>query len=295
MKRIWFQVGMTAMALLGGIECLAQLPAKGPRRINSRRPLADAANVLRHLYGKIITYEEPVLVWDGDLEPLNAKMDPTQKWAVAAKRQAFTTPQDTGTEPNLALMLDETLKAFHQQTPGTRFKILSSAWGYHIVPVQVHDLNGQLAAASSPLDTPVYVPVAERAPSQHLAALITAIGQGRGPLTELSLANVQSFDRLFRSSPDRFQWGVTGVVVRDAMIDLLQRSATSFYWNANCFSSFKAEDRGCVVNMEVLQVTVTDPQGKPANRFLQFDRCGNCPAPVPPPPSRAQPLKEPDR
>jgi hypothetical protein len=40
---------------------------KGPTRINSARPLSDATDLLQHLYARVITYEEPVLTWNGDL------------------------------------------------------------------------------------------------------------------------------------------------------------------------------------------------------------------------------------
>lgn len=40
---------------------MANPPQKGPTRTDSYRPLADAADLLRHLYGKVVTYEETVL------------------------------------------------------------------------------------------------------------------------------------------------------------------------------------------------------------------------------------------
>jgi len=44
-----------------------QIPA-GSSLVTSPRPLADAARSLQETYGKVVTYEEPILTWRGELQ-----------------------------------------------------------------------------------------------------------------------------------------------------------------------------------------------------------------------------------
>ncbi len=283
------------LASLADAQAIEHFAKSGPTPIQSPRPLADASVLLQHLYGRAVTYEEPVLTWNGELQPLNHR-DPTQKWAVMSMPRTFTMPTETGVEPDLSLILNRTLQAYHQQTTGTRFRVLTSALGYHIVPAQVHDATGQMAEAASALEALVMVPAEERTPYGHLAALVAAVANAAGTRVVVGVNDPHGFERVYRSRPERFQWGAaTGTVARDALVDLLQRSSTSMLWQLWCQPSAKAEDRFCALNISMLEVTVTDPQGRPANRVLKFDRCGDCPSAQPSVPALPQPLQIPGR
>ena len=72
--------GAAILAVRAWAQSPGQLPTKGATNIISSRPLGDAAWQLEHLYGKVVTYEEPVLTWRGDLWPNNGK-HPDAKWA----------------------------------------------------------------------------------------------------------------------------------------------------------------------------------------------------------------------
>jgi len=192
-------------------------------------------------------------------------------------------PSETGTEPNLGLVLNRTIEAYQQGNSLRRFQVLNSAWGYHIVPMQIHDDRGALVPAASVLDLRISVAQEERTPYKHLAALAAAIATAGGTQTAAVVQNPRGFDRLFRSTPPQFQWGVNAVLARDALIDLLGRSATTMVWDLRCSPSAEAEDRACALNMSMIEVTTVDRQGVPANRVLKFDRCGNCPSPEPAP------------
>jgi len=190
-----------------------------------------------------------VLTWSGELQPQNGR-DPTLKWAVGAAPLSFTMPADTGFEPDLGKVLDETLQAYHQQTTGTRFKVLMSDYGYHIVPTQVHDESGRFVPAGSLLDARATIPTEARTPMQHYAALIAAITSASGTKVESGVQGKPGgFDNLFHATPARFAWGGNGVVARDALIDLLKRSSITMLWGLWCQPSAKTEDRFCVLNM----------------------------------------------
>src|SRR5262249_54013331 len=147
---------------------------------------------------------------------------------------------------------------YHQQTSGPRFQILTSKWGYHIVPLQVRDASGALAPATSLLDSRIIVVQEERTAQGHLTALAAAVSVSTGTRLEETAVpgKPRGFDEAFRARPERFSWGAASMVARDALINLLDRSATSFSWHLYCQAASQAEARFCVLNLLALAVAV---------------------------------------
>ncbi|HEY6340902.1 MAG TPA: hypothetical protein VIY49_05380 [Bryobacteraceae bacterium] len=148
-----------------------------PTSLIAVRPLAEASILLGEQYGKVVTYEEPILIWSGELEAIPGESG--TKAYLYPKRQGFLVPSETGHESDLSLVLQKTLAAYHQQTTGTRFQVLTSPWGYHIVPFQVHDSNGVFVPASSLLDAQIYIPKEARSAQGHLQAFGGSYGSHR--------------------------------------------------------------------------------------------------------------------
>ena len=259
-----------------------QTPGGASSLVTSPRPLGDAALRLQEAYRTVVTFEEPVLSWRGELEAV-----PGHKGLMMPAVHTFVIPAESGPGTDLASALENTIAAYHQQTSGTRFQVLSSKLGYHIVPVQVHDENGRSVRATSALDQIVTVPSETRSALQHLLALGAAISSTGPTRVTISAvpANPRGFDKAFRAQPEVFQWGVYSAVARDALIDLLNQSATTFSWRLMCQGSTQASDRLCALNLRAIEVAVTDSlgkpvtdsQGNPEKRVLRYDRCKDCP------------------
>lgn len=248
--------------------------------VTSARPLTDAARRLQETYGKVVTYEEPILTWRRELQAKPGR-DPERKWELFPTPQSFLMPQG-GSGTDLASVLESTITAYHQQTSGTRFQLLSSTLGYHIIPVQMHDENGQSVPATSALDQIITVPSEARGAEEHLRAVGAAINSTGQTVIQIDVfpgGKPGAFDKVFRAQPEVFQWGVHSVVARDALIDLLNQSATTFSWHLMCQASAQSSDRFCALNLRPIEVVVTDSQGKPAKRVLWYDRCRDCPPP----------------
>ncbi len=141
----------------------------GPRQVINGRPLAETASQLQEARGKIVTYEEPVLTWSGDLQEVPGKSG--SKGYLYPKELTVSLPPDLSTQPDLGIALNKALEAYHSQTSSTRFKLLSSKWGYHIVPLQAHNSSGVLMPAGSLLDAQIYVASADRTAKGQLDAL----------------------------------------------------------------------------------------------------------------------------
>ena len=255
-----------------------QIPA-GSSLVTSPRPLADAARSLQETYGKVVTYEEPILTWRGELQTKPGR-NPEAKWELFPMPQSFLMPE-SGPGTDLASVLEDTIAAYHHATSGTRFQVLSSKLGYHIVPVQMHDESGRSVPATSALDQIITVPSEARTAMKHLLAIGAALNS-TGPIhVDISAVRgkADGFDSAFRAQPEVFQWGVHSAVARDVLIDLLNQSATTFSWQLMCQASAQASDRLCALNVRAIEVSVTDSQGKPVKRVLWYDRCRDCPPP----------------
>lgn len=243
------------------------------RVVASARPLMSEANRLQHIYGKVVTCEDPVYVWRDELRPLGRGFAPSDI--------AFFRPADSGSEPSAEAALRKILDAYHQQTTGPRFQIVASTYGLHIVPIQVHDERGQFVPARNLLDASVDVPPEERSATEHFNALCAALGSFFGMDIRffdgsVRLNSTTSFEQHFAAQPPRFTWGTSGQTARDAVIGLLERSATTYSWQLRCEDGATPKDRLCVLNIAQVEVTIKDSAGHSFNTTLQYDRCPKC-------------------
>jgi hypothetical protein len=240
--------------------------------VTSGRPLEEVANRLQEVYGKVVTYEEPLLTWREELQSQNGR-SPEEKWQLFPKPQTFSM-RAISPGSDLGLFLKDTIAAYHEQTSGTRFKVISSILGYHIVPVQAHDESGRLGVTSSILDRVITVPGEARTARGHLLTIGEAVNKTlpiRLIISAVS-ASPRGFDDAFRAKPGEFTWGIQNLPAREALIDLFNRSATSFSWQLKCQSSAQLGDRFCVLNVGLLEVEEIDSEGKPQKRVIAFDR-----------------------
>jgi hypothetical protein len=263
-----------AMAALLSAAGFAQPQTPAPQLIEGRRPVSEARRRLQPLYGQVITYEEPFLSWKDELQPLE------QGPRMMPKVRRFLMPAEATSAPSVSVALEKTLDAYHQQVMGTRFRVLTSKLGYHIVPVQARNEHGDLVPAASLLDAQIFVPIEERTPEQHLEALGAAVTSATG-INFLPAAiplSPDGFDLSFQWKPKPFRWGAEAVVARDALIDLLDRGASTYSWDLTCTASAVPSDRACILTISFLKVAITDAAGQPSYKVLIFDKCGECPA-----------------
>ena len=267
---------MVGLLVVAAVFAVWMLPVRGTQtqiEVTSGRPLLEASDRLRNLYGKVITYEDPVWSWR-DVQPAN--VNPNAKYGLP-KPLTLALPAEAGIDPDVQKVLARTLEAYDRVANSPRFHVLRSTFGLHVVPSLIRDENGEMAAAGNPLDTKVSVPVEERRSSEHIRAVIAALEPSTGVPVSVVVAVMarqprDPFEQLFAANPEKFLWGATNVVARDAVVELLERSATSFVWDLRC----SANPRSCAFNLVPIQVAVTDLDGRKENRSLFYDRCPKC-------------------
>jgi hypothetical protein len=269
------------------VQCAAtnqQIPTGASSLVTSPRPLADVARRLQEAYGKVVTYEDAIPTWPGELEAVPGRN------GLFPAMHSFVMPAESVPGTDLASALENTIAAYHQQACGTRFQVLSSTLGYHIVPVQGRDENERLVPTGSVLDEVVTVPSEARSAMQHLEALGAAVSSAASIRVGVAAvrARPRGFDIAFRAQPEVFSWGAYSAVARDALVDLLNQSATTFSWQLRCQP--RAVDVFCALTLSAIEVAVTDSLGKPVTdslgkpekRVLWYDRCKDCPPEDPP-------------
>jgi hypothetical protein len=78
--------------------------------------------------------------------------------------------------------------------------------------------------------------------------------------------------------PYSFAWGASDVTAREALLSLLNNSATTMAWYVTCHPNPTPGLGSCMFSVVPLKVSVTGPDGSPEEKDLSFDRCVKCPA-----------------
>jgi len=305
-----------ALVVLSAGLAVAQSAAQGPQVIEYGAPLLLAAETLGNRYAMPVTYEDPVLLWPGDMT-LRDKADSTWMPYLDVKKRLIIPNELT---PELTPSLDvpalkRVLDAYNTENPGApRFRVERSAYGLHILPDSVRDASGKWVPATTPLDTRITMTRASRTAFEHVEALCQAVAQAFGVVVEpygdrvfagLFAANGIvppknegiPYDMngpvpvlpLEKKRPYMFEWGAANATAREALVSLLDQSATTMTWRMDCVPNPVRAKTSCLLSLLPLEVTVTCADGRPCRQTLTFDRCTKCPPlPAPASPRRQQ-------
>jgi TonB family protein len=259
----------------------------------SVRPLSDFADRLESQYGKIVTYEEPMRLYPGDMELYGPG-----SWG---PRRAFNPPDIKASAINLSL-IKSAIASFNSKNDLPSFRVIESKHGFHIVPDKIRDVQGKSEPVIPLLDSIVSVPIEVRTPWNAVESLCKALNN----VTRMRLVASCSliwlhFDDAFTGGKaPKLEWGAEAMNARAALISLLEHSATSMTWRLNCQPSDKPEDRFCVLNISPMVASSIDSRGIHDQKTILYDRCPDCPnlrrileVPPPPPPklSKEEPIR----
>lgn len=104
--------------------------------------------------------------WAGELEVRGRGFIP--------RSRVFVFPGNLDASRDLSEAVRTIVDAYNGQTDGTRFKVVTSSVGLHIVPFESRDQGDAVTTARSVLDSYVTVPVAARTATEHFEALCAA-------------------------------------------------------------------------------------------------------------------------
>lgn len=276
-----------AMYLLCGYCCQGVAKAQdlqivipdGPQLIADQfSPMDSAGRLLEQMYLIPVTYEDAILSWPGDIDQVSNAVG---NMITIPKRRSFTMPSEANSRksPTLnAALLRRIVDEYHEQTDGPRFSIYSSRLGLHLIPDRVRDHSGRFVKAIPFLDTSISIPVEARTPSGHVRAICNAINASSAIAVELHFIPQYLDDYFSQEHISRFPsneewerisflWGVDQMAARDALIDLLERSATTMTWRLLCDTQAY-----CALNVLPITVRYMRSDGKVSPKSLFHDK-----------------------
>jgi hypothetical protein len=250
-------------------------------------PLFEVSARLEARYARPVTFEGPLQVWRGEMQSLGFTRDGTER--LVSKAYSLVWPQDDPVFSAPAISVEvvrQALDVYHRQNPGrSRYKVLESPMGFHIVLAAAHDEAGVMRPVNSLLDTPVEVLSEMRTATEHVEALVQAVSQSTG----IRFGEVWNFDWRYAANgyflrsglpapKDRpywvFEWGASEVTAREALIDLMEGSSTTLTWGLECWpDALRGNRQSCDFQMSPVGVAEK-------RKELFLDRCAKC-QPIP--------------
>ena len=266
------------MRILGLLFLLAAGALAQDQRVVSGRPLLEVANKLEAKWATPIHYEEPV--W-------------TEQDAAAdtpgPRQRTATLPASVYVNQGRARDIEHlrgVVASFNASNADLSYELMQRPAGFVLVPAKRGQSVVQLAATSrTVLDEHISVPIAARAPYDHLVAIASALSTKLNFTVDASSPLLMGFDRLFGDADGgSLTWGTPAMVsARDALMSLLEKSSTTMSWKLNCQPPSKTDKAFCVLNVGPLLVESRDELGKTAMVPMQHDRCQRCPSRIAPP------------
>jgi hypothetical protein len=167
---------------------------------------------------------------------------------------AFPAPS---AQSGLTADLASALGVYHQAN-GPKFAVQSSKLGLHVIPTLTHDQNGVLIPSKNLLDVFITVPTAARTPYAHFEALCAALALATGVKVMPWIPFTEGWQFEFGADPTTFSWGANSETGREAIIDLLDRSATSMTWRLFCRAGPDTlHNHECTFFVDAVPVSIT--------------------------------------
>jgi hypothetical protein len=154
--------------------------------IDDPRPVAKAAEELVARYGYVITYEDPPLAYEGDLQDVTTQVRRDLDRHPLGKAPKIVVPRGGSLTVRLpssasvntqtiASVLGQLVSAHSIRNQGGRFRVVQVGDVFHVVPTEIRDRNGNWIAQSSVLDTPISLPMEDRSELEMIDAVVKAV------------------------------------------------------------------------------------------------------------------------
>lgn len=210
--------------------------------VNDPRPVAKAIEELEARYGVVITYEDPVYEFAGDLVNVAAKVradyDPARPHAAkpvliprgGELRVALPRAANLG-KPDAARLAEAVCAPTLKGDAAARFGVKGAGDVQHVVPLAARNAQGERAPAASPLDAVVNLPSADRTGLESLEALFALIESQTGAKV---VPGTMPLNLMLNG---RVRFGCEGCTAREAALEILRglggRLSWQLFYDAN--------------------------------------------------------------
>jgi len=200
--------------------------------VNDPRPVAEAVKQLQEKYGWIITYEDPRLSNESDLQdetdPKHRQAHPGGKRALTPKGGTFEisyfVSPVTGKPEDPRELLQRLLNAHAASDNPGRFELKQTGRVFHVIPEQVKDVRGRWAHQASILEIPITFPEKERSVLETLETITSALSSASQMKIVIGAIPLNLFVR------HRTTQSASSEPARDVLIRTLDSTNRKFSW-----------------------------------------------------------------
>ena len=210
--------------------------------VESPRPLADAIHQLEERLGAVITYEDPVLSYDGDLETIDLNGRPFRGPRGGLFRLRLPTPSAALPDGHVERTVRLALADYSASGLAGTFRLARTGDMLHVIPSAAKDMSGASRAQTPVLDDRVSFDDAPRTAMELLDALQPA---SRGRLL------IGRTDPRFMLQNTKLLGGANNEPMRDVLAKTLQSTSPAISWRLFCGAS-PGRDQ-CYLNVHVVR------------------------------------------
>ena len=192
--------GSGAILIAAGMAVGQSVPAQTKTvEVTDGRPVAEAAQMLERIYGVPITYEDPIVVHESQLQDVTGQVrrtpDPSHRVIVqksltlsfaykppasvisASGRVRQTQPE---TEAEVANALSSVLDGYAAAGGPVTFTVVEEDGAFHVAPTNFLNRDGKLQQMTSVLDTKITISPKQRTAESLLNEICEALTKATG-------------------------------------------------------------------------------------------------------------------
>ena len=258
-----------ALALLSISAFVEPVFAQAVTQFTGVRALRESVYQLVEEHGWPITYEEPL--WRDLPSAPRQILDNRGRLSLPTRLTAdrfdiSAIPTTSSTTPGS--LLDSYIRVYRSQGNRGAFRVVQQKMYYHVQP----DTS---AGMISLLDTSISIPMSARTPEDTIAAIAISISQAKGIKVGVDFGAAFGFNELFsgkKGPASQIVWGADVVTAREALVDFLSKSRTTFIYEFDCQPAAANEPEFCILSPNLIRVKTVGADGVPVTRVIQFDR-----------------------
>jgi hypothetical protein len=212
--------------------------------VGTGRPVAKAVEELVSRYGYVITYEDPLLAYEGDWRDVTTGVRKDLDRYPPGAAPKVMVPR--GGTLNLALpashsisaetmasLLEQVVREQADTKQGGRFRVERDGEIFHVIPVEARDRAGNWAPQSSLLDVPISLPTQDRDRMSTLPAITRALQAAVGVSVDMPfMGGIDSPEH-----PRQYRFGAENERARAVLaraLTLIGSPATRLTWLMFC-------------------------------------------------------------
>jgi hypothetical protein len=225
----FFARGFLLISSVLGIQ-IANAQGTASLAVEDPRPVAKAVQILVSRYGYVITYEDPRYAYGDDVQDVTDqvrkdldKYPPGKAPRVLIPRGeklALNVPS-TATSQDVRATLNSLVQMSRQT--GGHFRMLEAGSVFHVIPMQVRNVDGNWGATTSILDEAISMATQDRTEYELIKDICNAVSSAANVSVKIGLGIGQGGLRI--GPEPRYSFGAHNEVARDVLMRAL--AATS--------------------------------------------------------------------